>query len=95
MLNDQASTYAILRYCFEIPDTTYRRAMNLLLPCMDQIEHPKLIKLLNSYAGITKVGIVMDEEFVETIEVPACNTIFLEEGSPRGYSIMIEDVEED
>lgn len=95
MLKDQTSTYAILRYADDVPDYLYKKAMNLLLACSDQITNKKLNKLIRSYAGVAKVGIVMDEELVETIEIPAYNVPFLSADAPRGYSLMIEEVDED
>ena len=93
MLSDQASTYAILRYAYDIPDSIYKRAMNLLLACMDQITNRKLSKLTHSYAGVAKVGLVMDEELVETIEIPV-GIGFSVEDRKRGITLMIDEDED-
>lgn len=93
MVSDQPATYAILRYAQDIPESIYRRAMNLLLACTDQITNKKLNKLLKSYANVSKVGIVMDEEFVETLDIPAAHGLIVE-GGMRGYSVLIEDDED-
>lgn len=95
MLSNQCATYAILRYAQDIPESLYKRSMNLLLASIDRITNKKLSKLMKSYAGVAKVGIVMDEEFVETIEVPAMHAGIMFEDTPRGYSIKIEDIDED
>ena len=86
MLEDQKSTYAILRYAFDIPDSLYKVAMNLLAANADSITYDKLKKLVKLYAKASQVGIVMDEEFVETIEVPVGF------GSETGlYTMLIEE----
>jgi hypothetical protein len=70
LLNDQQATYAILRYAQEVPERIYNSAMIKLAQNIDQITYKKLLKLVNSYISARRVGIIMDEEFVETIEVP-------------------------
>lgn len=95
MIDNQIATYAILRYAQDIPDAIYKKAMNLLAASVDTIMYRKLAKLVKSYCNVAKVGLVMDEEFVETIEIPVGQADMLTMDTPRGYSLMIEESDED
>ena len=94
MMDNQITTYAILRYAQDIPESIYKKAMNLLAASADIIMYKKLAKLVRSYCNVAKVGIVMDEEFVETLDIPV-GFGFTVEDKQKGYSLMIEEVDED
>jgi hypothetical protein len=70
MLEDQVSTYAILRYAFDIPDRIYRQVMDQLSTYVDEIYYRKLFKLVSLYSKVSNAGLKeFEEEFVETIEL--------------------------
>jgi hypothetical protein len=70
MLEDQVSTYAILRYAFDIPDRVYRQVMDQLSTSLDEIYYRKLHKLVSLYANVSNAGLKeFEEEFIETIEI--------------------------
>lgn len=72
LLEDQASTYAILRYAQDIPTKILEETMSWLIRMydLDMLWHRKLMMLVNEYRKVSKISMIMDEEFVETIEVP-------------------------
>ena len=70
MLEDQVSTYAILRYSFEIPDRVYKIAMDQLTTCIEEIYYRKLHKLVSLYNNVSSAGLKdFEDEYVETVEI--------------------------
>jgi hypothetical protein len=49
MLEDQVSTYAILKYAGDIPDIYYMEAMDDLSDVYTDLTYPKLIELVYQY----------------------------------------------
>lgn len=70
MLQDQPSTYAILRYAHDIPTTAYAKAMNMLVANGGDITNKKLSRLVKEYSNVSGVAMIMDEEFVESLDIP-------------------------
>lgn len=68
LLTDQVATYAILKYALDIPNSVYFEAIELLSQNIDEIYYEKLLKLIKEYNNNKNISMVMDEEFVETIE---------------------------
>jgi len=72
MLADQVSTYAILRYAHDIPTRVLENTMKWLISMYfdDALSDRKLMTLVNEYRKACSINMVMDEEFVETLEIP-------------------------
>lgn len=91
MLNDQTSTYAVLRYNYEIPEKIYTSAMETLMGCKSAISNRKLIRLVDSYERASKVGLGWSEEHDTTVYYdPETRMMFT--GNEVDYShILVED----
>ena len=70
MLSDQQATYVILRYAQDVPDSVYNKAMFSLAENEESLFYRKLVKLVKAYKAASSIKMEMDEEFVETIEIP-------------------------
>lgn len=80
LLQDQKSTYAIMRYCSEIPTSQYSRTMNLLSCEVDRIQYPKLRGLVKKFIKASGCVMVMDEELETSIYI-----------DPKTGKILTED----
>jgi hypothetical protein len=69
MLNDEKSTYAILRYAMDIPQSIYAHAMDQLTDVEEHLLYHKLINLVKEYNSAAGIHMTMDEEIEETIEL--------------------------
>lgn len=67
---DEKATYAIMKYAHDIPQSLYCSTMEYLISIKEALYYRKLINLVSEYEAASKTHMVMDEEFVETIEVP-------------------------
>lgn len=67
MLNNQESTYAILRYAYDIPSWAYEKAMEVLISAKESINYGKLKKLVSEYESVSKIQLLMEDEFEESI----------------------------
>jgi hypothetical protein len=75
MLEDQESTYAVLKYAYDIPDEIYIEAIYALEERIGELEYPKLVKLVY--------------EHIESMEEIAEKTLFSNTGS--GPISLIEE----
>jgi hypothetical protein len=66
MLADQESTYAILRYAYDIPSALYKDTMDSLIAEELCLQYPKLIKLVSLYKKTNNIRILIDQDEVET-----------------------------
>lgn len=65
MLSDQQSTYAILRYAFDIPTQDYSQTMDSLYEERGSIIYPKLLKLVTLFKKFSSVGMVIETDEIE------------------------------
>lgn len=54
MLDDQQATYAILRYCAEMPKSVWFNSMDLLVSNYHLIKYRKLIIFINEYISVKR-----------------------------------------
>jgi hypothetical protein len=66
-LEDQKSTYAILRYAYDIPQSVYSEVMDILIENKECIYYNKLLNLVNEYDKAIQANITGEDEYVETI----------------------------
>lgn len=66
-LEDQKSTYAILRYAYDIPQSIYSEVMDILIENKECIYYNKLLNLVNEYDKAIQANITEENEYVETI----------------------------
>ena len=69
MLEDQAQTYAILKYAKDVPMSVYSNVMQELALNFDELHYRKLIRLVKDYKAASSVGIQMTDEVVGSIIV--------------------------
>ena len=69
MLNDEKSTYVILRYADDIPQSVLSEAMEFLVEVEGGLTYRKLIDLVKQYKAASNIQMTMDEEHDETIEL--------------------------
>ena len=54
MLDDQVSTYAVLKYCDEIPDKVWRNAVLLLIDKYNKIKSKGLKAFLDEFISVKR-----------------------------------------
>lgn len=69
MLSDQQSTYAILRYAYDIPSSLYNNAMSELSDELESITHRKLFTLVTSWKAASGIKMSAEEEIEKSIAV--------------------------
>lgn len=91
MLESQENTYAVLRYCYDIPNKTYNEAMDLLIECKSLISDRRLSKLVKAYEKAITAGFSeWEDEYIETIEVdPRAKQVV------KNSSILVPDDDND
>lgn len=62
MLESQIATYAILRYAYDIPEATYKKAMDELAVSADYIDDRRLARIVDQWVKINNVGLQDWEE---------------------------------
>ena len=54
MLDDQQATYAILRYCSEMPKSIWYNSMDQLVENYHLLKHHKLVIFINEYISVKR-----------------------------------------
>lgn len=67
LLEDQKSTYVILKYAYDVPQSAYFEVMDILLENKDCIYYNKLLKLIKEYNNALQANLSGEEEYIETI----------------------------
>lgn len=90
LLQDQKSSYAVLRYAHDIPTSIFNSAMDFLTQHLDMITERKLLQLVDDYIKATKaVSFEFTDEFDYSID------LIINKEEPFGDCEVMYDFEED
>lgn len=90
-LEDQKSTYAILRYAYDIPQSVYSEVMDILIENKECIYYNKLLNLVNEYDKAIQANITGEDEYVETIYYNTSTSQITHEPKGSGLAKVLID----